>query len=95
VWYLAEQYQPGSNIGELRQATTRLADAAAALTTEGVKVRFAGASFVPSDESCLCRFESDSIDAVRTACQRAQFRTDRILPIDEIDASASESSRKP
>jgi hypothetical protein len=95
VWYLAEQYQPGIDIGELREATARLADAAAALTTEGVKVRFAGASFVPSDESCLCRFESDSIDAVRTACQRGQFPTDRILPIDEIDAPASESSRKP
>jgi hypothetical protein len=95
VWYLAEQYQPGTNIGELRQATARLADAAAALNADGLNVRFAGASFVRSDESCFCRFESDSIDAVRTACQRAQFPTDRILPIDEIDASASGSSRKP
>lgn len=95
MWYLAEQYQPGTDIGELRRATARLADAAAALSADGVKVRFAGASFVHSDESCFCRFESDSIDAVRTACQRAQFPTDRILPIDEVEASASGSSTEP
>ena len=85
MWYLAEQYQPGTDLGELRQAAARLADAAAALAADGVGVRFAGASFVSSDESCFCRFESDSIDAVRTACQRARFSYDRILPIDEID----------
>ena len=70
----------------------RLADAAAAITADGVYVRFAGASFVRSDESCFCRFESESIDAVRAACQRAQFPYDRILPVDEVDASAGGSS---
>jgi hypothetical protein len=95
VWYLAEQYQPGTDIGELRGATARLAAAAASLTADGVNVRFAGASFVRSDESCFCRFESDSIDAVRTACQRAQFPYDRILPVDEVDASADRSSKEP
>ena len=95
MWYLAEHYQPGTDIDELRRATARLADAAAALTADGLNIRFAGTSFVPSDESCLCRFESDSIDAVRIACQRAQFPTDRILPIDEVEASGSGSSRKP
>jgi len=95
VWYLAEQYQPGTDIGELRRATARLADAAASLTADGVNVRFAGASFVSSDEACFCRFESDSIDAVRAACDRAQFPTDRILPIDEFDASAGGFNAKP
>ena len=95
MWYLAEQYQPGTDIGELRRATVRLADAAAALTADGVNVRFAGASFVRSDESCFCRFESDSIDAVRTVCQRAQFPYDRILPVDEVDASTGGSSGEP
>ena len=80
MWYLAEQYQPGTDIDELRRATARLADAAAALTADGVNIRFAGASFVPSDESCFCRFESDSIDAVRIACQRAQFPTTGSFP---------------
>ena len=95
MWYLAEQYQPGTDIVELRRATARLADAAAALTADGVYVRFAGASFVRSDESCFCRFESDSIDAVRAACQRAQFPYDRILPVDEVNTSAGRTSSEP
>jgi len=95
VWYLVEQYQPGTDIGELRRATARLADVANALTADGVYVRFAGASFVRSDESCFCRFESDSIDAVRTACQRAQFSYDRILIVDEVDARAGGPSGDP
>jgi len=95
VWYLVEQYQPGTDIGELRRATARLADVANALTADGVYIRFAGASFVRSDESCFCRFESDSIDAVRTVCQRAQFPYDRILLVDEVNASADESCGEP
>jgi hypothetical protein len=95
VWYLAEQYQPGLGIDELRRATARLAAAAVALTADGVNVRFAGASFVRSDESCFCRFESESIDAVRTACQRARFPVERILVIDEVDAFDSRSCWEP
>jgi hypothetical protein len=95
VWYLAEQYRPGTEIGEPRRGTARLADAAATLTADDVNERVAGASFVRFDESCFCRFESDSIDAVRTACQPAQFPYDRILLVDEVDASAAGPPGKP
>ena len=86
MWYLVEQYQPSTNIDELRRATARLADAASALAADGINLRFAGASFVRTDESCFCRFESDSIHAVRTACERAMFSYDRILVVDELEA---------
>ena len=77
MWYLVEQYQPGTSLDELRNATTRLADAAAALTADGINIRFTGASYVSAEESCFCRFESHSIDAVQRACERATVVHDR------------------
>ena len=86
MWYLVEQYRPGTSVDELRRATARLADAAAALAADGINIRFTGASYVSAEESCFCRFESHSIHAVRTACERATFPYDRILVVDELEA---------
>ena len=87
MWYLVEQYGPGASVDELRVATARLADAVAALAAGGRYLRFTGASYVSAEESCFCRFESDSIDAVELACERAAFGYDRILPVEELDVS--------
>ena len=95
MWYLVEQYRPGASVDELRVATAHLADAVAALAAGGRKLRFTGASYVSAEESCFCRFESDFIDAVRTACEQARFPYDRILLTDDIDASAERSGRTP
>lgn len=57
----------------------RLSAATAALAADGADVRYLGSSFVPDEESCFCRFESGSIDAVRLACERASFSYARIL----------------
>jgi hypothetical protein len=84
VWFLVEQYAPGSGLDDVRRATARLADAAAGLAAAGTDVRFAGATYVGAEESCFCRFESRSIHDVRTACERAAFPYDRILTVDEL-----------
>jgi hypothetical protein len=46
-----------------------------ALAASGVALRYLGSSFVPEEESCFCRFESDSAPAPRNGeC----FRRDRV-----------------
>lgn len=84
MWFLVERYLPGIDIAEVRRATGRLAATTAALAADGVKVRYLGSSFVPGEESCFCRFESDAVDAVYAACDRASFHYDRILRTEEL-----------
>lgn len=82
--FLVEQYRPGSSVDELRLATARLVDAADALAADGIELRFTGATYVRVEEFCFCRFEADSIHAVRTVCDRATFSFDRIVVADEL-----------
>lgn len=86
AWFIVERYLPDVGSAELREATERLAAAAAALAAGGVEIRYLGSSFVPEEESCFCRFESDSIEIVRVACDRAAFSFARILETEELPA---------
>jgi Nickel responsive protein SCO4226-like len=82
--FVVERYLPGIGVTDLQDATERLAAATAALAAGGAVVRYLGSSFVPAEESCFCRFESDSIDSVRIACDQASVSYARILEIEEL-----------
>lgn len=84
AWFIVERYLAEIGTGELREATERLAAATAALAAGGAEVRYLGSSFVPEEESCFCRFESDSMESVRRACDHASFSYARILETEEL-----------
>jgi hypothetical protein len=86
AWFIVERYLPNVRAEDLREATERLAAVSVALAARGVPVRYLGSSFVPAEESCFCRFESDSLDAVRLACEHASLSYARILETEELPA---------
>ena len=77
--YLVERYLPGVTHRQLEEASERLAAAATGLAAEGVEVRYVSSTFVPREESCFCRFEGASADAVRRACEQAGISFARIV----------------
>ena len=64
---MVERYLPGVTRETFPELRSRIA--AAARTVRGVD--YLGSTFVPEEESCFCRFEGASEDAVRRACDRA------------------------
>jgi Nickel responsive protein SCO4226-like len=77
--FMVERYLPGVTAGQLDQATRGLASAAAALAAEGVLVRYLSSTFVPTEESCFCRFEGGTADDVRLVCEQARVPYARIF----------------
>jgi Protein of unknown function (DUF4242) len=77
--YMVERYLPGITPGQLGEASARLAAASEELSANGAEVRYLGSTFVPEEESCFCRFESEDADAVRRACERAGVSFARIM----------------
>lgn len=76
---MVERYLPGITLGQLDEASARLAAAAAALLARGVDVRYLGSTFVPEEESCFCSFEGADVDAVRRTCEQADVTFARIV----------------
>lgn len=75
---MAERYLPGVTAGELEDASTRLAATAEELTAEGARVRYAGSTYLPKEESCFCRFEASSREVVERVYERARLPFARI-----------------
>jgi hypothetical protein len=69
--FLVERYLPGVERRALVAAVQRVSSAAAAMSEQGVCVRYLGSTFVPDEEYCACRFEAPDLEAVREANRRA------------------------
>jgi hypothetical protein len=48
------------------------------------EVRYLGSTYLPSDESCLCRFEAETAEDVRDANEVAGVPFARIVSAEEI-----------
>ena len=88
--YLVERYLPGVTDGQLDEAGERLAAAAERLAADGVEVRYAGATFVPEEESCFCRFEGASPDEVERVCVQAGVPFARIVETRDFPSGKEE-----
>jgi Nickel responsive protein SCO4226-like len=75
--YLVERYLPGRNRDWLEAALGRL-------RTQGRRAAHLGSTYVPADDSCLCRFEARSADDVRDANEIAGVPFARIVEAHEI-----------
>lgn len=83
--YVVESYLPRSKAA-LKQSADRAMRAAAALTAEGVAVRFVRATYLPDEETCFHLFEGPSAGAVGRAAERAALRGVRVVQVVEQTA---------
>ena len=74
--YLVERYLPGRDRDWLEVALSRLPKARG--------VAYLGSLYVPSDESCFCRFEAADAESVREANDLARVPFARIVEATEL-----------
>ena len=77
--YLVERYLPGRDRAWLEAALGRLA------SRRGVA--YLGSTYVPSDDSCFCRFDAENAEKVRDANETAGVPLARITEAYEIAAA--------
>jgi hypothetical protein len=75
--YLVERYLPGRDRSWLEATLARL-------PVDSDVFVYLGSTYVPSDDSCFCRFEAESVDDVRDANDLAGVPYARIVAVDEI-----------
>jgi hypothetical protein len=80
--YLVERYLPGRDLAWLETALARLPKG-----TRGVA--YLGSLYIPSDESCFCRFEAADAESVREANDVARVPFARIVEATELSITAS------
>jgi Nickel responsive protein SCO4226-like len=86
--FMVERYLPDMTAREVDEASARLAATADVLAAEGVRVRYVGSTYLPTEQSCFCRFEASSRKVVEDVCDRAR------LPFARIHAVRSFPARK-
>jgi hypothetical protein len=77
--FLVERYLPGASAREVLDIAARIEAEIERMNAEGVSVRYLGSTFIPSEESCFCRFEGPSPEAVARLNQRAAIPFARIM----------------
>jgi len=77
--YLVERYLPGRDRAWLEEALARLPSGDA-------EVSYLGSLYVPSDESCFCRFSAPGAEDVRRLNELAGVPFARIVAVIELVA---------
>jgi len=99
--YLVERYLPGLAEVDIRAGLMRAQAACAELSAAGTEIRYVGSIFLPLEESCFCRFDSDHPEAVVEVNQRAQLAFARvtagvaIVPVHSVVTEGAQSSGSP
>ncbi len=75
--YLVERYLPGRD-------RAWLVEALAQLPRDDADVSYLGSLYVPSDESCFCRFSAPDADSVRRVNELAGVPFARIVAAVEL-----------
>jgi hypothetical protein len=85
--YLVERYLPGRDRAWLDASLARL-------RKDRARVTYLGSTYVPSEESCFCRFEAETPDDVRDANEIAGVPFARIVAAEEIGIEQSRPIEK-
>ncbi len=85
--YLVERYLPGRDRDWLEAALARL-------PKDRHGVAYLGSTYVPSDDSCFCRFEASSAENVRDVNEVAGVPFARIVAASELAGVQAESSHE-
>jgi hypothetical protein len=75
--YLVERYLPGRDRAWLEEALARI-------PRHGVEVSYLGSLYVPSDESCFCRFSAPDAENVRRVNELAGVPFARVVAVIEL-----------
>jgi hypothetical protein len=78
--YLVERYLPGHDRASLEAALARL-------PRNDAEVAYLGSFYVPSDESCFCRFSAPGAENVRRVNELAEVPFARIVTVIELAAA--------
>ncbi len=76
--YLVERYLPGMSEAEVRRGIDRVRALCAELLATGTEIRYVGSIFLPLEESCFCRFDSERAETVADVNREAQLAFARI-----------------
>lgn len=76
--YLVERYLPELSAADVRTALERVQDACVELSATGKTIRYLGSIFLPAEEACFCRFDSERPETVAKANEQAQLPFARI-----------------
>lgn len=77
--FLVERYLPGRSLADFVGSLGRLKSESDRLAAAGTPVRYLGTLVMAGDESCLCRFEARSPEAVIQANQAAEAPFARVV----------------
>jgi hypothetical protein len=91
--YLVERYLPDVSQDEVAAIAARAHAASEAMAAEGVAVRYLGATLLPDEEACFCRFEAPSAATVEEANCRAALPFARVTAARQIALDLSERSQ--
>ncbi|MCU1400962.1 MAG: hypothetical protein JWN62_4071 [Acidimicrobiales bacterium] len=81
---MVERFWPGATSDAVRRSVAQLQTTCREMASDGIHIRYLGATFVPIDESLSCRFDGTE-QAVRAAYELAGATFDRLVMIQELD----------
>lgn len=84
--YMVERHLPGITQEQLAAAAGRAKSTTAAMSHEGVPVRYLRSTFMPAEEKVYCLFDGPSPDVVEEAQRRAEIPFDRVVEVLHITA---------
>jgi hypothetical protein len=85
---MAERLWPGATPAAVHTAVEHLRIGCDQLASDGIAIRWLGATFVPDDESLSCRFDGTP-QAVRAVHELAGQSFDRLVVIVEVRTERS------
>jgi hypothetical protein len=68
--FLVERYLPGASPRKVLALSSRFEIEIDHLRAEGISIHYLGSIFVPTEESCFCRFEGPFLEVVARVNQR-------------------------
>jgi hypothetical protein len=85
--YLVERYLPGRDRDWVEDALARI-------PRDDAEVSYLGSLYVPSDESCFCRFSAPAADNVRRMNELADVPFARVVAVIELGVVDVEPKRR-
>jgi hypothetical protein len=77
--FAIEIYRPGVNDASVRQLADEVRRAVAAMTDDGLAVRYRGCTLLPDDEVCFIRVEAEGLAAVEVVRRRMGLDDARVI----------------
>lgn len=78
--FMVERSLKGIPMDQLAAAQQRAIRTATEMSAAGTPIRYIRSTFVPDSGQCMCLFESDDAEVVKSLNRQAQIPFDRVTP---------------